>query len=101
MPASPRQRRFRDANRVDADPARDPRNSPQFARMPTALALHYAASGNSVRNSLLIAAIVGLALFSSSGCVSRTLPLPPPEVSSVSSPTMQGLVTVKGFCLEG
>ena len=35
------------------------------------------------------------------GCVSRTLPLPPPEVSSVSSPNGSGLVTVSGFALEG
>jgi hypothetical protein len=34
-------------------------------------------------------------------CVSRTLPLPPPEVGSVSAPNAQGLVTVKGLALEG
>ena len=34
-------------------------------------------------------------------CVSRTLPLPPPEVGSVSAPGASGRVTVSGFALEG
>jgi adenine C2-methylase RlmN of 23S rRNA A2503 and tRNA A37 len=33
-------------------------------------------------------------------CTSRTLPLPPPQVSSVSSP-LHGKVTVSGYALEG
>ncbi len=34
-------------------------------------------------------------------CTSRTLPLPPPEVSSVSLPNSLGQVTVSGYALEG
>ena len=34
-------------------------------------------------------------------CTSRTLPLPPPEVKSVSAPDEAGLVTVSGIALEG
>jgi hypothetical protein len=36
-----------------------------------------------------------------SSCESRTLPLPPPEVGSVSAPNASGRVTVSGFALEG
>src|SRR5262245_8866999 len=35
------------------------------------------------------------------GCTSRTLPLPPPEVKSVSVPDADGWVTVSGYALEG
>jgi hypothetical protein len=35
------------------------------------------------------------------GCTSRTLPLPPPEVTTVSSPASDGFVTVSGYALEG
>ena len=34
------------------------------------------------------------------GCTSRTLPLPPPEVKSVSAPDAGGFVTVSGYALE-
>jgi len=34
------------------------------------------------------------------GCTSRTLPLPPPEVRSVSAPDQDGFVTVSGYALE-
>jgi hypothetical protein len=34
------------------------------------------------------------------GCTSRTLPLPPPEVRSVSGPDADGYVTLKGYALE-
>ena len=35
------------------------------------------------------------------GCTSRTTPLPPPEVNTVSRPTDVGDVTVVGLALEG
>jgi hypothetical protein len=35
------------------------------------------------------------------GCVSRTTPLPPPEVSMVTFPDSVGVVTVTGSALEG
>lgn len=35
------------------------------------------------------------------GCTSRTTPLPPPEVSSVSRPSDAGEVSVVGLALEG
>lgn len=38
---------------------------------------------------------------SAASCVSRTTPLPPPEVSSVTKPDEGGLVTVSGLALEG
>lgn len=34
-------------------------------------------------------------------CTSRTTPLPPPEVSSVTRPDEAGLVTVTGLALDG
>jgi hypothetical protein len=34
-------------------------------------------------------------------CISRTTPLPPPEVSSVSAPDDAGRITVSGLALEG
>lgn len=36
-----------------------------------------------------------------SGCISRTTPLPPPEVSVVSAPDGDGRVSVTGLALEG
>ena len=48
---------------------------------------------------LLLFAIAGLTAGPS--CVSRTTPLPPPEVSSVSLPNADGIVTVTGQALEG
>jgi hypothetical protein len=35
------------------------------------------------------------------GCVSRTTPLPPPEVGMVTFPDSAGVVTVTGLALEG
>lgn len=35
------------------------------------------------------------------GCTSRTLPLPPPEVTQVSPPDANGLVTVRGRARDG
>ena len=35
------------------------------------------------------------------GCTSRTTPLPPPEVTTVSKPSDDGMVTVVGIALEG
>jgi hypothetical protein len=43
----------------------------------------------------LLAALVGAA------CTSRTVPLPPPTIDSVSAVSAQGLTLVKGFCEEG
>ena len=63
--------------------------------------MHYAGLGKHVRRTLLIAAIAISGLISAAGCVSRTLPLPPPEVSSVSVPYANGSVAVSGFALEG
>lgn len=34
------------------------------------------------------------------GCTSRTVPLPPPEVTTVSAPDPSGLVAVSGWALE-
>ena len=48
---------------------------------------------------LLLLAIASLA--GSSSCVSRTTPLPPPEVTEVSAPNADGIVTVTGMALEG
>jgi hypothetical protein len=45
--------------------------------------------------------VVGAVFFSLGSCTSRTLPLPPPEVKSVTAPDSDGLVTVSGFALEG
>lgn len=46
-------------------------------------------------------AVAVIALAAVPGCASRTLPLPPPEVSQVSGPGGGGRVTVTGFALEG
>jgi hypothetical protein len=51
-----------------------------------------------------IAIAAGIGLFGLVGlesCTSRTLPLPPPEVKSVTTPDSDGLVTVSGYALEG
>lgn len=40
-------------------------------------------------------------LLTAAGCASRTVPLPPPEVTQVTSPDGDGLVAVTGFALEG
>jgi hypothetical protein len=45
--------------------------------------------------------VVGAALLGLGSCTSRTLPLPPPEVKSVTAPDSDGLVTISGFALEG
>lgn len=51
-----------------------------------------------MRNTLhSLCAVLALA---TAGCVSRTTPLPPPEVKTVSKPS-DGDVTVLGFALEG
>lgn len=44
---------------------------------------------------------LALALLAGAGCTSRTLPLPPPEVSRVSAPDGDGWVSVSGLALEG
>ncbi len=44
---------------------------------------------------------VGIGLLGLASCTSRTLPLPPPEVKSVTAPDSDGLVTVSGYALEG
>jgi hypothetical protein len=45
-------------------------------------------------------AVIALAL-AASACTSRTTPLPPPELNSVSRPGSAGDVTVVGLALEG
>lgn len=35
------------------------------------------------------------------GCVSRTLPLPPPDIDPLGAPSVEGLVLVKGTAQEG
>lgn len=61
----------------------------------------YAGSESSV-SRMHIARILGLAAaLGVASCTSRTLPLPPPEVGSVGAPNAGGLVTVKGYALEG
>jgi hypothetical protein len=46
--------------------------------------------------ALLLLAAAGL----SSGCTSRTVPLPPPSVQALSAPDEDGIVTVSGLCHE-
>jgi hypothetical protein len=41
-----------------------------------------------------------LCVCTASACTSRTLPLPPPEVTRVSAPATDGTVTVTGYALE-
>jgi hypothetical protein len=53
-----------------------------------------------VRSRLALALVLG-SLLSWAGCISRTTPLPPPEVSAVSLPDADGRVTVTGLALEG
>lgn len=48
-----------------------------------------------------IAALLAFAMLAGTGCTSRTLPLPPPEVSRVSAPDGDGWVSLSGFALEG
>lgn len=43
--------------------------------------------------------VAALAAFGA-GCTSRTVPLPPPEVSLVSAPDSNGRVAVSGWALE-
>jgi hypothetical protein len=67
-----------------------------------ALGLQRMPPGRSVRiatKSIWI--VVAIGLFGLGGCISRTLPLPPPEVRSVTAPDSDGLVTVRGYALEG
>ena len=45
--------------------------------------------------------LLALLALSVAACVSRTTPLPPPEVRTVSRPSDSGDVTVTGFALEG
>ena len=42
-----------------------------------------------------------LLILAAASCTSRTLPLPPPEVKSVTAPDADGWVTVSGYALEG
>jgi hypothetical protein len=44
--------------------------------------------------------IAGMFALAIAGCISRTLPLPPPEVKSVTAPDADGWVTVSGYALE-
>jgi hypothetical protein len=44
--------------------------------------------------------IGAIAVFAATSCTSRTLPLPPPEVKSVTSPDGDGFVTLSGYALE-
>ena len=48
--------------------------------------------------SLCGAALIGAATWA--GCTSRTVPLPPPTVEQISSPSAEGYVTVIGVALE-
>jgi hypothetical protein len=54
-----------------------------------------------VRKAAITIAVFALSLCGMAGCTSRTLPLPPPEVSSVSVAARDGTVTVSGHALEG
>lgn len=45
--------------------------------------------------------ILAFGVLAVAACTSRTLPLPPPEVSQVSAPDASGYVTVKGRAKEG
>ncbi len=57
-----------------------------------------------LKTPVAIASLIGLCvigLCGVGGCTSRTLPLPPPEISQVSAPDGSGNVTVKGLALEG
>lgn len=45
---------------------------------------------------------LGLAVLGElAGCTSRTVPLPPPVIQSLSKPDTDGMVTVVGLCHEG
>lgn len=66
-----------------------------------ALSLLKVSWGRLVPKSLLIAAWIVFAGFAAASCTSRTLPLPPPEVRNVSAPDEDGVVTVRGYALEG
>jgi len=46
-------------------------------------------------------ALLAGGLLAALSCTSRTLPLPPPELSRVSPPGAEGYVTVTGAALEG
>jgi hypothetical protein len=45
--------------------------------------------------------LASLALAAATGCTSRTLPLPPPDVDPLPAPNAQGLVRVSGTAQEG
>ena len=49
----------------------------------------------------MLAIVLAGASIAGSSCTSRTLPLPPPEVSRVTAPDADGIVTVTGYALEG
>jgi hypothetical protein len=67
-----------------------------------ALRLQKMRLGRSVRTAARwIWIVVGIGFLELGACTSRTLPLPPPEVKSVTVPDSDGLVTVRGFALEG
>ncbi|HKU38797.1 MAG TPA: hypothetical protein VJR89_11640 [Polyangiales bacterium] len=53
-----------------------------------------------MQRTAFIASVLACGL-SAGSCTSRTLPLPPPEVTRVTSPDADGIVTVTGYALEG
>jgi hypothetical protein len=69
-----------------------------FAAFTPAPGLQRVAPGTSVPRPVLLSFALACSLF---GCMSRTLPLPPPEVTRVTSPDTDGYVTVTGYALEG
>lgn len=53
-----------------------------------------------MRRTVFIAWVIACG-WSAGSCTSRTLPLPPPEVTRVTAPDTDGIVTVTGYALEG
>jgi len=52
------------------------------------------------RSSMSLPAVL-LAGLLASACTTRTVPLPPPVVQSLSAPDADGMVRVRGLCHEG
>lgn len=51
--------------------------------------------------SMGLGGLLLLAGLTASACTTRTVPLPPPIVESLSKPDEDGMVHLKGFCHEG
>ena len=72
-----------------------------FLGFLAAFGLQTMSRGSLVRNLVLTVGLIAAFGIAVARCTSRTLPLPPPEVSRVTAPDADGLVTVTGYALEG